>query len=96
MLDAKSVDVGRHSTDGLSEITTPAEIGVPAATRSADVIPAPTGVTLGPYIAFDEVLPPLNETTLELKHDFTRARRDENETPKFHVADNHRNPAGIE
>ena len=66
VLDAKSVDVGRHNTDGLSEVTTPAQIQGPRATRGADVIPAPAGVTLAPYVAFDEVLPPLNQTTLDV------------------------------
>jgi very-short-patch-repair endonuclease len=66
VLDAKSVDVGRRSADGLSEVTTPPQIQAPPATRGADVIPAPAGVTLGPYVAFDELLPPLNQTTLDV------------------------------
>ena len=64
--DANPVDVGRHSTDGLSEVTTPAQIQVPPSTHGADVIPALAGDTLGPYVAFDEVLPPLNQTTLDV------------------------------
>jgi hypothetical protein len=66
VLDAKSVDVGRLGADELSEVATPAEIQAPSGARGADVIPAPAGVTLGPYVAFDELLSPLNQTTLDV------------------------------
>jgi very-short-patch-repair endonuclease len=66
VLDATSVEVGRHSAERLSEVTTPAQIQVPPGTHGANVIPAPADGTLGPYVAFNEVLPPLNQTTLDV------------------------------
>jgi very-short-patch-repair endonuclease len=66
VLDARSVDVSPHTTDGPSEVTTPPEIQAPSVPLGANVIPVPTGVTLGPYVAFNEVLPPLSQTTLDV------------------------------
>ena len=66
VLDAKSVDVGRHNANQLEEVTTSAEVHELPPPRGVGVVPAPVGVTLGPYVAFDEVLPPLNQTTLDV------------------------------
>jgi very-short-patch-repair endonuclease len=66
VLDVRSVDVSPHATDGPSEVTTPPQIQAPSVPLGADVTYAPAGVTLDPYYAFDEVLPPLNQTTLDV------------------------------
>ena len=66
VLDAKSVDVGRHNADQLDEVTTPAEVHELPPPCGVDVVPAPVGITLGPYVAFDEALPPINQTSLDV------------------------------
>ena len=66
VLDAKSVDVGRHNADQLDEVTTPAEVHELPPPCGVDVVPAPVGITLGPYVAFDDALPPINQTSLDV------------------------------
>ena len=66
VLDGKSVDVGRHNADQLDEVTTPAEVHELPPPCGVDVVPAPVGITLGAYVAFDETLPPINQTSLDV------------------------------
>jgi very-short-patch-repair endonuclease len=66
VLDAKSVDVGRRNADQLEEVTATAEVHELPPPRGVDVVPAPVGITLGPYVAFDDALPPISQTSLDV------------------------------
>jgi very-short-patch-repair endonuclease len=62
----KSIDIGRHSADTPAEVATSVVVQELPPTRKVDVEPTPVDTALDPYAAFDEVLPPINQTSLDV------------------------------
>ena len=63
---SNSVSIDRHSAAEFAEVTTSTEIPEPPSTGEVDLAPAPVGIALHSYVAFDEALPPINQTSLDV------------------------------